>query len=493
MKKSLTIYSVSSEIEPLIKTGGLADVAAALPKEIAARGHRVALIMPLYDTIDRARHGLRQLPLDGVLTIDGRAIPYQIWEGTLECGLTLFAVWTEEVARGMLKGNRYNAHNGNVRFALFNFVALAAIKAIGTSPDIIHCHDWHTGLIPFLLKTEFSRDPFFAHTASVFTIHNLSFQLASNWWEIPADQRDPGYTDLPAVSDPLFVNVNFTKRAIQSADVITTVSEWYAQEILTKEYGEDLHRLLSARKRFLFGIVNGIDYQEYNPATDPGLWEHYAADTLEKKQVNKKELQRMTGLPMNPHVPLYALISRLSEQKGLELVIDIMEPLLRLNLQLVILGAGDRAYEKYFDRIRKRHPKKVAVHLEFDTVNTTKVYAGADMLLMPSRFEPCGLGQLISLRYGTIPIVHSVGGLRDTIADFNPKTGRGNGFIFQTYDARDLLVAITRAWSAYRYLDTWRDLVKHVMQQVYSWELPAKKYVQVYRKALVLKKSQNSP
>lgn len=488
MKHTLTIYSISSEIEPLVKTGGLADVACTLPKEIAHHHHAIAVIIPLYDTIDRARHGLTRLPLNGTLTIDGRTIPYQVWHGTLECGLPVYALWTEEIAEGMLEGNRYNPHRGDKRFAIFNHCALAAIKALGVRPDIIHCHDWHAGLIPFFLHTIFRTDPFFAGTASVFTIHNLSFQSAHNWWEIPADQRDPGYTDLPALTDPLFAHVNFTKRAIQSADIITTVSEWYAQEILTKEYGEDLHRLLASRKRQLFGIVNGIDYQEYNPATDPGLWENYSADTLEKKEVNKKELQRFLGLPVNPRVPLYALISRLSEQKGLALLIDIMEPLLRLDLQLVILGTGDRAYEKYFERIRARHSAKVAVHLKFDTTNTTKVYAGADMLLMPSRFEPCGLGQLISLRYGTIPIVHAVGGLHDTITDFNPQTGRGNGFVFHTYDARDLLVAISRAWTNYRYPDTWQRLVTKAMHQVYSWELPAQKYLAIYRKALALHK-----
>ena len=203
------------------------------------------------------------------------------------------------------------------------------------------------------------------------------------------------------------------------------------------------------------------------------------------KGANKRELQRWLSLPVAPHTPLYTLISRLSEQKGLELLIEIMEPLLRLDLQLIILGAGDKAYEKFFDRIRKRHATKVAVHLEFDTINTTKVYAGSDMFLMPSRFEPCGLGQLISLRYGSIPIVHSVGGLRDTVVDFNPHTGKGNGFTFRTYDSRDLLVAVTRALVNYRYPDTWHQLVRNAMQQVYSWELPAKKYVKVYRKALL--------
>jgi len=488
MKKKLTIYTIASEMSPLVKTGGLADVTGALPKALAALGHTVSVMMPLYNTIDRALHGLSLFSRDGKVTINHESFPYQIWCGKLEEGISVYAVWSPEIAEAMQGDNRYNQKRGNQRFAIFNYCALFAIKALGIRPDILHCHDWHTGLIPYLLETAYRGDPFFTATASVFTIHNLSFQMAANWWEVSVSERDPGYTDLPALSDPLFTNVNFVKRAIRSADIITTVSEWYAQEMLTKEYGEDLNRMLAARKDRLFGIINGIDYQEYNPATDPGLWQNYTADTLEKKLINKQELQRFLGLPVNPALPLFAIISRLSEQKGLELLIDIMEPLLRLDLQLVILGAGDRAYEKYFDRIRTRHSKKVAAHLEFDTTNTTKVYAGADMLLMPSRFEPCGLGQLISLRYGTIPIVHSVGGLHDTITDFNPKTGRGNGFVFQTYDSRDLLVAITRAWSAYRYLDTWRDLIKHVMQQVYSWELPAKKYVQVYRKALTLKK-----
>ncbi|OGL87675.1 hypothetical protein A3I42_01505 [Candidatus Uhrbacteria bacterium RIFCSPLOWO2_02_FULL_49_11] len=483
--QQLTICSVASEVDPFIKTGGLADVARALPKALASLGHQVTIFIPLYRIIDRTAH--RFIPVITKCGVQHGAheLTFDLWVSALEGDIPVYGIAAEGLEDAILEHAVYNPHRGNEHFALFNRCVLAALKIIKLRPDIIHCHDWHTGLIPYLLQTDYAHDEFFSATASVFTIHNLAFQCAHNWWEIPMELKDPGNTPLPDPDNPAFQYINFTKRALRYSDIITTVSEWYAEEILTQEYGEDLHRTLASRKQRLVGIINGIDYQDYNPKTDPGLWQNYDTDSLQMKGANKRELQRWLSLPVAPHTPLYTLISRLSEQKGLELLIEIMEPLLRLDLQLIILGAGDKAYEKFFDRIRKRHATKVAVHLEFDTINTTKVYAGSDMFLMPSRFEPCGLGQLISLRYGSIPIVHSVGGLRDTVVDFNPHTGKGNGFTFRTYDSRDLLVAVTRALVNYRYPDTWHQLVRNAMQQVYSWELPAKKYVKVYRKALL--------
>ncbi|MEW6610756.1 MAG: glycogen/starch synthase [Patescibacteria group bacterium] len=487
--QKFTICSVASEVDPFVKTGGLADVARALPRALASLGHQVTIFIPLYRIIDRAAHRFNLIKTNCRAPYGGQEISFDIYATTLDGGIPAYGILAEGLEDAILDHAVYNPHHGNKYFALFNRCVLAALKAIPLHPDIIHCHDWHTGLIPYFLHTDYARDVFFASTATVFTIHNLAFQCAKNWWEIPPAYKDNGCDPLPAPDDSAFEFVNFTKRAIRYADIITTVSEWYAEEILTKEFGEDLHRLLASRKTRLVGIINGIDYQHYNPRTDPGLWQNYDIDSLHLKGVNKRELQRSLGLPISPHTPLYALISRLSEQKGLELLIEIMEPLLRLDLQLVILGSGDKAYEKFFERIRKRHATKVAAHLEFDTINATRVCAGSDMFLMPSRFEPCGLGQLISLRYGSIPIVHSVGGLKDTVVDFNPRTGTGNGFVFRTYDSRDLLVAITRAQTNYRYPTSWQRLVQNGMRQVYSWELPALKYIKVYHRAMTFKKT----
>lgn len=484
MTKPLTIVMVAAEVAPFSKAGGLGDVVGALPKALRDLGHRVIVVTPFYEQIiDTVEWGI--VPeLSFEVTMNGdRAFPVQAMRGMIDNAIPVYFLGNKKYFAQ--KKEIYGSTHENSRFYFFSVAVLAFLLAKRITPDILHCHDWHTGFIPYLLKRDshWSKELFFSSMATVYTIHNLAFQMGKNWWGIPEDERDDSARPLPPFHTPAFENVNCAKRAILNADIITTVSEQYAEEIMTKDFGEDLHRILRNRKNRLFGIVNGIDEKEYNPATDPGLTATYTAATLERKKLNKVALQRKYGLPEDEAVPLLSMVSRITEQKGFDLIIDLLPALLRLPLQLMILGSGDRAYEKILS-YANRKSAKLAVHLQFDTVESTHVYAASDIFLMPSRFEPCGLGQMLSLRYGAIPVVHATGGLAQTISDFNPKTRNGNGFVFSSYDSRDFLVAITRALETYKYADVWHELVQRGMRQSFSWEVPAHKYALLYRRAL---------
>ncbi len=480
--KKLSLVHFTSEVDPFTKTGGLGDVARALPKALEHLGHDVAVVTPYYGSLDYGVHGLTvALPELSVPLPDGTSLTATVYRGQLTPNLPVYLI-AEPTFFGKRRGI-YGDPEDNRRFYVFSLAALEAAAQLGLTPDIVHCHDWQTGLVPDLLQTNYRER--FLSTRSVFTIHNLAFQFGHNWWEVPAELRDTGRTVLPPWHDQAaWERVNFAKRAIQRADYLTTVSEQYAEEILTKNFGQDLQHTLVSRRGRLVGIVNGLDYRDYNPATDPGLHTHYDLTSLDRKYENKRFLQRSFSLPERAHVPVVGMVSRLSEQKGFDLLLEIIEPLLRQDLQLVVMGGGDQNYVNAIRKAAKRHRAKFAANLEFDAAHATQVYAGSDMFLMPSRFEPCGLGQLISLRYGSIPIVHATGGLIDTIKDYNPGTGRGNGFVFHTYDSRDLLVALTRAVVNFRHPQEWRKLVERGMQQSFSWYTPAQLYVALYRHIL---------
>jgi len=339
------------------------------------------------------------------------------------------------------------------------------------------------------LKHSFRNDPAFKRTVSVFTIHNLVFQMERNWWEVPEDERDNGTGRLPQLKNKTEVKrLNFTLRAIKTADAITAVSENYAREILSKEFGENLDRVLQRRKDKLTGIINGVDYEIYNPVTDPGLAMQYDASSLENTRAHNPALQELFGLPTE-NVPVMGMVSRITEQKGIELILSVMDHLLRLRtpVQLVMMGEGDESYKRQLARISKKYPGRFSIR-SFEQKYETLIYAGSDIYLMPSRFEPCGLGQLISLRYGSIPIVHSVGGLADTIVDYNPSTREGNGFVFSPYNTHQLMGGIVRALENYRHKSSWRILVEKAMSETFSWEFPAKRYQRLYRKILAEKR-----
>lgn len=484
-QKKLKIVHISSEVDPFSKTGGLADVTSSLPKAIKQLDHKLIIITPLYnEIIDKKKNNLK-LVAEGVKIELSKRINTEVsfWQGELMRGLPVYFIENNKYF-GKRK-NLYGSSHENARFFFFDLAAIYLLKTINFQPDLIHCHDWQTGLVPYFLKRRFQKDEFFKKTATLFTIHNLLFQLGHDWWKIKGKLRDDGSCRLPMFNDDKKIErINFAKRAIINADLINTVSEQYAEEILTKDFGQSLHRILQNRQDRLFGIINGIDYHDYNPKTDSGIYCHYDINSLSRKLENKKNLQKYFGLPVKTDIPVLGMVTRIAEQKGFDLLMPIMEDILKFEIQFVIMGSGEKNYESFFKKIKTRHPKKVGLHLEFDAKRATSVYAGSDMFLMPSRFEPCGLGQLISLRYGSIPIVRAVGGLADTVTDFNPKTKKGNGFIFHSYNPRALLIAIIRAVENYKYQETWNELVKKGMQQSFSWEIPAKKYLILYRKAI---------
>lgn len=487
----LKIISVCSEVDPFAKTGGMADVARSLPKSLKRLGHLVRVITPLYSQTDKVKHHLKLIKENLPLKIDDSlTAKFNIWQGYLMENLPVYFIEEKKILSKKYSPtnksqNIYQSDNNNQRFMIFDLAVLETLKILDINPDIIQCHDWQAGLIPYFLQTRYKNETRFKNLASIFTIHNLTYQMGSNWWEVPVENRDNGYDELPNfIDNDKLKNINFAKRGVRNADTINTVSEKYTEEILTKKFGNDLHGILKWKKNKLYGIVNGIDYSDWNPSTDPGLNVKYDYDSLANKTKNKLYLQKFLNLPQDPKIPLIGWTSRLTEQKGIELIIEIIEPLLRMNIQLVILGEGAKKYESFFSKMSGKHPKKIAAMFNFDNQKETMVLAGADIFLLPSRFEPCGLAQLKSLRYGAIPVVHAVGGLADTISDYNPKTGSGNGFIFKHYDSRDLLLAIGRAVENLQHRVTWLKLVRNAMRQSFSWELPAQKYILLFRKTL---------
>ncbi|MFH1171111.1 MAG: glycogen/starch synthase [bacterium] len=483
MKNPLSIVSVAAEVQPFSKAGGVADVASQLPKALARLGFQVIVVTPLHGGVDREKHRLRLIAENVPIHIDDTSARFaDFWQGQLLENLPVYFIDNKKYfsSHKRIYGTQYQ----NTRYLFFNLAVFKLLNFLTFSPDILHCHDWQTGLLPHLLHSRFRMNPLFAHTHTVFTIHNLTFQFARDWWAVPQKEKDDGRGPLPSFNDKHRVeNVNFAKRAILNADIINTVSETYAAEILTQEFGQDLHRILLNRRDRFFGIINGIDYFDYNPATDPGLYRHYDVHSLSVKKKDKLFLQRMTALPEDAETPLIAMAGRVTEQKGYDLLVDVLEPLMRLDLQVIVMGGGDKKYESFLRKAVKKYPKKFAYH-PFDTQKVTQVYAGSDFFLMPSRFEPCGLGQMISLRYGSVPIVHAVGGLSDTISDYNPATMRGLGFVFKKYDSREMLIAIARALELYKNQKSWFHLVEQGMKKSYSWEIPARKYVTLYKRAM---------
>jgi starch synthase len=484
--RTLNIVSIAAETAPFAKTGGLADVSRSLPEALHRLGHSVIAIMPFYgQVIDADAYGLERIYENIPLVLNSaETVSVDYWRGKLECGVPVYFV---ECAKYFSQRKTlYRSGHENARFLVFSVAALKLISLLKFAPDIIQCHDWHTGLIPFYLKTDFRYSKTLRKARTVFTIHNLTFQFGTDWWTVPPERKDNGRSRIPHLSDPGLEYLNFAKRAILSADAITTVSEKYRDEIQSKEFGQDLDRFLRNRKDRLFGIVNGIDFSTYNPANDPGLKANYNYRQVERKEENKAQVQKSFGLAKHPRTPLICSTSRVTFQKGFELILKVMDQLLRIDLQLVFLGSGDAEYIKGLRRFARKFPKRVAVlptH-EDNQKYETLVYAGADLFLLPSYSEPCGINQLIAMRYGCIPVVRKVGGLHDTVVNYNPATGKGTGFTFDQFDEFSLYRAVVRATEAYRYEDHWRRLQVRAMRESNSWEIPAKKYIQLFRHVL---------
>ncbi|KYH31204.1 glycogen synthase GlgA [Neomoorella mulderi] len=476
MSEPLKILFVSPEVAPLAKTGGLADVAGSLPKALAARGHEVRVAMPRYRQVKNVDY-LTDLPVE----MDGSLETAIIRRAQL-AGDRPVQVYLIDNYKFFWRDGMYCYADDAARFNFFCKAVLSMLPWLEFQPDIIHCNDWQTGPIPLFLKVKHEDNPFYRQTATIYTIHNLQYQGTF-----------PRQTlKIMALGEEFFTperlefygQVSFMKAGILYADLINTVSKKYALEIQTPEYGERLDGLLRKRAADLRGILNGIDYQEFNPATDRRLAVNYDAGHLEKKKENKAALQREMELPVKD-VPLLGLISRLVNQKGLDLLAAILDPLLQQDLQFVLLGSGEDYYQQLFSRYKIKYRDKMAVKIGFDPVLAQRIYAGCDIFLMPSRFEPCGLGQMISLRYGTVPVVRATGGLEDTIKDFHQYPGSGNGFSFRDYQPQALLDTINRALHVYRNEpEEWRNLIRRGMAADFSWNASAGQYEDMYREAL---------
>jgi starch synthase len=484
--KILSIISISAEVAPFSKTGGLADVARSLPKSLKRLGHSVVVITPYYrQVIDREKYGLKKIFADVPLTIGKHTdVKINYYRAELMRGLPIYFVGCDKYFGR--KKQIYGSEHENRRYMIFDAAALKLIELLKLKPDIIHCHDWHTGLIPELIKKDpqFKQSEWFAHVATVFTIHNLTFQFGHNWWDVLGPKRDKGITPLPDLyKDRDVERVNFTKRAILNADVVNAVSETYADEILQPIFGQDLHRILKHRQNKLFGVVNGIDYREFNPARDPGLSDAYSIASIKRKELNKKVVQKRYNLKGDPRACIIIMTSRISEQKGFDILLPTIPTLLQFNLQMIFMGDGDAEYTKRLAKYAKQFPDQMVI-TPFDDTTETMLYAGGDLALFPSRFEPCGINQLKSMRYGCIPVAREIGGLSDTVTDVDVDRGTGNGFLFPGYDPLHFIAAMARAYAHFQHRGSWRDLVVRAMQQSNSWELPAKKYIELYKKAI---------
>lgn len=487
-EKKLKILFVSSEVAPFAKTGGLADVAGSLPRAIAEKGHDVRIVMPRYKYIDCPMETRFDFPV----MMKGRKETAIIRESYLETsygkGMARVPVYFIDNYQYFDRDSLYCFFDEAERFAFFCRAVLEMLPGLEFKPDVIHCNDWQTGPIPALLKEQYGIIPFYQDIATVLTIHNLHYQ--GNY---PKDCLELlGFSDEYYHPDRLefYGDVSFLKAGLVYADIINAVSKTYAREIKTPEYGERLDGLLRKRSLDLYGIVNGINCEEYDPWTDPVIAANYNFESIDRKKENKRFLQKTLGLPA-ADVPVFGLISRLVDQKGLDLLEDIFDDLMQMDVQLAVLGTGDIRYEKLFRAMSRQYPAKVAAHIGFDTVLAQQIYAGCDLFLMPSRFEPCGLGQLIALRYGTVPVARKTGGLADTVVDYDPGKQKGNGFVFVEYRPEGLLDAIRRALIMYSRPDLWHAMVRSAMQMDFSWPVSAGEYVKLYQTAICRKTEKN--
>lgn len=465
-----------SECVPFIKSGGLADVAGSLPKELKKQGTDVAVIMPKYQDIPA--HLLANIKKRCYFFVPiGWRNQYCGIEELEVDGITFYFIDNEWYFK---RSGLYGYGDDGERFAFFNRAVLESLPYLADYPDIIHCHDWHTAMIPFLLNVDYKWKKEYSNIKTVFTIHNLQFQGILPR-EVLGDLFNLNDYYFTADNLEFYGNVNLMKGGLIATDKITTVSPTYKNEIQTEYYGEKLNNVLKQRESDLYGIINGIDEETYNPETDPGITANYTVTSLEKKQENKKFIQQKFGLKEDPEVPIICMITRLTSQKGLELVRHVFHEIMEDDVQFLVLGTGDPEFENFFREMEYTYSDKCKAYIGFDENLAHQIYAGADLFLMPSKFEPCGLGQLIALRYGNIPIVRETGGLNDTVFSYNELTEEGNGFSFTNFNAHDMLFTIRRGIGFYKEdKEVWHKLMKNAMSMDNSWAQSAFKYNQLY-------------
>ena len=476
------IAFAASECVPFSKTGGLADVVGALPRALAAAGHQVSVYVPRY----------RQTKLsDAQTVVRSITVPFDdhyrfcsvVTGGATQSGVRFYFVdYPPFFDRDALYGTSSGDYPDNAeRFALFSRAVLEASKILGV-PQVFHCHDWQSALIPVLLRTQYAEDPAFQDVATVFTIHNMGYQGLFSPDILPLLTLP---WDLFTMSKmEFFGNVNFLKGALVYSDFITTVSRKYSQEIQTTEFGFGLEGVLRDRAATVAGILNGVDYDEWSPQADKFIAAKYSPQDLAGKAKCKRDLLATFGVTnADVRLPVIGIVSRFAAQKGFDLIAQIMDRLAREEMIVVALGNGDKQYEEMFARLQKQFPQKIAIKIAYDNAVAHKIEAGSDMFLMPSKYEPCGLNQIYSLKYGTVPVVRATGGLDDTIEPWDARTSKGTGFKFTDYNGEALLLTIKEALRAFRDQTSWQTLMRNGMNKDFSWNASAKEYGRVYEKA----------
>lgn len=472
----MNILFAASEAAPYVKTGGLGDVMQALPRELAdGKGQQVAVVLPLYRRIKTNPQWQLEFVTSFGMYLSWRELHVGVFRAQYN-HVTYYFIDNDYYFGG--RDSVYGDYDDGERFAYFSKAVLEMLRRIGYFPDILHCNDWQTALIPVLLKASFSDDGRYHGMKTVFSIHNIEYQGKVAFGFLQEVLGLPQYWhNVLAMGECL----DFMKGAIEVADRVCTVSRTYSYEIRYPYFSHGLDSVLQQHAHKLSGIVNGIDFTVFDPASDPVLFEHFSAGETDKKYRNKTFLQEKLGLPARQDVPVIAMISRLVEHKGLDLVCCICDEWMKRDVQLVAVGTGERQYEDMLRYLAYTYPDKVSANLLFDPALANQVYAGADFFLMPSKSEPCGLSQLIAMRYGAIPIVRETGGLVDTVPPLNTETLEGRGFTFKAYNAHDMLDAIDRALSFYHQADKRRAVVEQVMRYDSSWTQPGQEYLELYQ------------
>jgi starch synthase len=482
MSDKFKVLFLSSEVMPFAKTGGLADVAGALPSALRRAGVDVRLVMPFYRTIREGGYKNLMILRDIQVPFGEKTLKANVFETSLGQDIPVYLVEREDMFdRPNLYGNSKGDYYDNLeRFSFFSHAALKISQTIGFSPDVVHCHDWQTGLVPALLKGPYKTSNGLSKASSVFTIHNMGYQGIFNAEKF-------AMTGLPG---PLYFhpggleywgNISLLKAGIVYSDAITTVSPTYAGEIMGNEYGLGMEGVLLGRQKALHGILNGVDYNEWDPAKDPHISARYSRKALSGKIICKKELLMETALDLSLiEKPLIGMISRLDKQKGLDILMPVLEEVLKLDAGMILLGSGDEQIEIALRKAADRNPGRMAIFNGFNDPLAHRIMAGADIFLIPSRYEPCGLTQMYALKYGTVPVVRATGGLNDTIQQYDDQKMKGNGFKFVPYDSTALFDAIKLAVRSYKDKKAWKRLMANGMKSDFSWDRSAERYLGIY-------------
>ena len=484
MSKSLKILLAASEGHPFSKTGGLADVMGALPMALHEKNHDVRVILPKYRCVTDCKKAIEPIDIEFNIPLGSDSHKSRLAKSYLAEKVPVYLVGNDFFFnREGIYGNQGTDYKDNAeRFIFFCRAILESCKALPFYPDIIHLNDWHTGLVPVYLKSEYANDENFKSTRTIFSIHNLAYQ--GNY--LADTIKLSGLPDSLFSYDGLeFYNqFSFMKGGLIYSDLLTTMSPTYSKEIMTPELGCGMEGLLKHRKQDLSGILNGVDYAEWNPESDSRITANFSATNLKGKLDCKRDLIQTFSLTVAVDTPIIGMVTRLSEQKGIDLVMEALEEILNLGAAFVLLGTGSPEHESFFQKAMEKYAGKCGVRIKFDETLSHKIIAGSDLFMVPSRYEPCGLTQMYALKYGTIPLVRAVGGLQDTVKEYQAKTNEGSGFKFDQYEKKALIKSMNKALALYQTQSAWKNLMKNAMKENFGWPRIADQYLQMYQKAL---------